>query len=418
MILKKILSIKSNFERLDEDRKSFFKFLSISISVITVILILWIVPFWQVYYHQNQINPELVKKLEPKDRIQYEKDLITANDKARLTLAQIIGGLVLIYGLYLTWRNIKVNEEGKLTDRFSKAVELLGSDKLDIRLGGIYALERIGKDSKKDHWTVMEVFTAFIRENSPITEDNQPITADIQAALTVIKRRKWHIYEKDNQIINLSNSNLMGANLTEGFLSKANLSGADLSEAYLIKAKLDKANLKKANLDKAKLSDANLSGANLSDALLSGAKLDKAYLEKASLWRANLSDAKLRGALLSGALLSQANLEKADLSGANLSDALLSWANFSDAKLSGANLSGTNLWAADLPGAKLRVADLSGADLSSADLSGADLTDVKNLASVKNIEKAINFPTEYLPKTSKKDAEENPSEEKNVDKNN
>ena len=53
-----------------------------------------------------------------------------------------------------------------MTDRFTKAIEQLGSDKLDVRIGGIYALERIARDSAKDHPTVMEVLTAFIREHS------------------------------------------------------------------------------------------------------------------------------------------------------------------------------------------------------------------------------------------------------------
>ena len=35
-----------------------------------------------------------------------------------------------------------------------------------MRIGGIYALERIARDSAKDHPTVMEVLTAFIREHS------------------------------------------------------------------------------------------------------------------------------------------------------------------------------------------------------------------------------------------------------------
>jgi hypothetical protein len=44
---------------------------------------------------------------------------------------------------------------------FSKAVEQLGSDKLEVRLGGIYSLERISKESPDDYWTVMENLTAF-----------------------------------------------------------------------------------------------------------------------------------------------------------------------------------------------------------------------------------------------------------------
>ena len=53
-----------------------------------------------------------------------------------------------------------------MTDRYTKAIEQLGSDKLDVRIGGIYALERIARDSPRDHPTVMEVLSAFIRDHS------------------------------------------------------------------------------------------------------------------------------------------------------------------------------------------------------------------------------------------------------------
>jgi len=38
---------------------------------------------------------------------------------------------------------------------------------LDLRLGGIYALERIARDSEADRATIAEVLTAYIRIHSP-----------------------------------------------------------------------------------------------------------------------------------------------------------------------------------------------------------------------------------------------------------
>ena len=66
----------------------------------------------------------------------------------------------------LTLRAVELTEQGQVTDRYSKAIEQLGSVGLDVRIGGIYALERVARDSAKDHPTVMEVLTAFIREHS------------------------------------------------------------------------------------------------------------------------------------------------------------------------------------------------------------------------------------------------------------
>jgi len=75
--------------------------------------------------------------LDTSAKVQLEKDLIAAENNARATLAQIIGGAVLLFGLYFTWKtvkignenlkvgqdNLRITEEGKLTERFSKAVD-------------------------------------------------------------------------------------------------------------------------------------------------------------------------------------------------------------------------------------------------------------------------------------------------------
>jgi hypothetical protein len=62
------------------------------------------------------------------------------------------------------------DRQRRITESFSTAVEQLGSDKLEVRLGGIYSLERISKESPDDYWTVMENLTAFVRGRSRRTE--------------------------------------------------------------------------------------------------------------------------------------------------------------------------------------------------------------------------------------------------------
>ena len=63
-------------------------------------------------------------------------------------------------------RPVALTERGQVTDRYTKAIEQLGSEKLDVCIGGIYALERVARDSTRDHPTLMEVLTAFIRVHS------------------------------------------------------------------------------------------------------------------------------------------------------------------------------------------------------------------------------------------------------------
>src|SRR5512134_717237 len=64
----------------------------------------------------------------------------------------------------------RADRERRITESFAKAVELLGSDKLEARLGAIYTLERISKEKQSEHdyyWPIMETLTAFVRERAP-----------------------------------------------------------------------------------------------------------------------------------------------------------------------------------------------------------------------------------------------------------
>ena len=120
-----------------------------------------------------------------------------------------------------------------------------------MRIGGIYALERVARDSRRDHPTVMEVLASFIRRHSheqwPLPEsDHSPIPEqetrpDVQAALTVIGDRK--VRQDGWRYIFLNGAVLPGAilfhtNLTNGRLVDADLTGANLIDADLTKANL------------------------------------------------------------------------------------------------------------------------------------------------------------------------------------
>ena len=230
-------------------------------------------------------------------------------------LATVLAGV----GLYLTYRTgqeqqqQQLNTERLVTDRFAKAVEQLGNGTIDVRIGAIYSLERIAKDSPKDHWTIMEVLTAFVRNKSPLPKDWKAdsiqvlpdVTTDVQSALTVIKRREVQ-HDPEGKLLDLSKTNLSYANLTH-----ANLRGAHLSDTHLSDTHLSSADLGSANL-----SGANLRGANLRDASLINANLSSANLGFAVLRGANLGGAVLRGAVLSNAYFEKSSLYGADLSNA------------------------------------------------------------------------------------------------------
>lgn len=53
--------------------------------------------------------------------------------------------------------------ERRITELYGKAVEQLGSDKAPIRLGGLYALERLAQDNPGQRQTIVEVICGYLR---------------------------------------------------------------------------------------------------------------------------------------------------------------------------------------------------------------------------------------------------------------
>src|SRR5579859_1927956 len=228
--------------------------------------------------------------------------LQAARDAARGRLLTLAAGLFAAGALIYTARNFALSREGQVTERYTKAIEQLGSDKLDVRIGGIYALERVARDSARDHSTVMEVLTAFIREHSreqgllpdPGGREQERWTPpDIQAAITVIGRR--HANRDIGRI------NLYGAYLVHAFLHDADLTGARLRDADLTGARLRDAKLTGAQARGAKLTGADLTGADIRNADLTGADIRDADLTGAQFDGANLTGADLHGAILTEA---------------------------------------------------------------------------------------------------------------------
>ena len=209
----------------------------------------------------------------------------------------------------------------QLTDRFVQAVDQLGKENLELRLGGIYGLERIARRSEKFYGATMDILVTYVREHAPwkapyASQAPQPPpkpAADLQAALTVLGRRTRTYNNGESQRLDLRNLDLRRANLSGAHLEGALLSGAHLEEANLQGIHLEEAILRAAHLEQA-----NLSGAFMQKAFLAGAGLDGAILREAHLEEAFVSDTRLDGA---------------DILGANFSDAFgLTWEQIKTAK--------------------------------------------------------------------------------------
>jgi uncharacterized protein YjbI with pentapeptide repeats len=341
-----------------------------AVAIITISLwavyLLWKVPQWQAgaWARSGGSNP---------------RELFEIENESRGTLGQILSGVAVLTGLVFAWQqlgqtsdNLRVSQEGQITDRFSRAVDQLGSSDLTARLGGVYALERIARDSPRDYGSVMEVLTAFARQQAPleITATGTPaasapaIPVEVAAVFKVIGRRT------PEQIVD---------EMEEGGcldLTGINAVGADLDDYDLRNTCWDRSDLRGARMARADLSDTTFAGSRLTQANLDGVAAQGARFNQADLALANLSRADLRNANFLAADLATATLEGTDLR---------------DADLLGTNLRNALLLGADLSGANVLNADFSGAVLS-----GANLATVEGLIA-EQIEPAIVDSTTQLP---------------------
>lgn len=240
-------------------------------------------------------------------------------------------GLVAFVGALLTLvETRRANKQEHIREFYNQAIGHLGASTVDVRLGGVYTMERLANDSPYDQRSIVEVLSAFVRVRStdpglrpaprpapwdmteidPPTQIVQP-TVDVRAAITVLAR----LPDLDG-------------------VPRADLTGADLTGP----AALDHLRATQLNLSSVDLSNAHLKGAHLNGANLADAVLNRADLTGAVLTGADLTGADLTGAVLIGTDFSDAVLNSVHFSGATVISTI-----FNRADLLGAKLYGTNL---------------------------------------------------------------------------
>jgi Pentapeptide repeats (8 copies) len=222
-----------------------------------------------------------------------KRDWIAILVTAVASIAALITALFTLVSVRATENQVQIArqeqntaEQGQITDRYNAAITNLGSPSIDVRLGGIYALQRLMKDSPRDQPTVIAVLCAFVRDRSmSARKPHKPpaflLATDIQAAVTVVGTRNT-ANDGRATVVDLDRVQLARGQFVRDNLVHADLTGTDLAGT---------------DLTRADLTGAVLAGANLLGAPLTGADLQGAHLTSADLTRANFADARLKGAL-------------------------------------------------------------------------------------------------------------------------
>jgi uncharacterized protein YjbI with pentapeptide repeats len=289
-------------------------------------------------------------------------DRLAAEAAVRQSIILLGGGALAVVGAIYTHRRHVIDrrtnelqQDSNYTDRYTAAVAQLGSASLTIRMGGIYGLERVARDSAGDRDTVIAVLASFVRSDAArasvelaarpqlgLLRFQAPL--DVVAALSVVTR----MGQAPADTFTPPWLDLTGSQLGSVTLSPHHVvQGIDFSQVYLRGAKIAFAKFDGSDFSLADLSNASGPKARFVQARMERTRMHTAYFPNADFSRAWMEDAVLTSSLFSDALFVGAVFIGANLSGSMLAGADLKGAIFAGAILYRTNLSGAKNWDAD-----------------------------------------------------------------------
>jgi hypothetical protein len=202
---------------------------------------------------------------------------------ARGTVVQVVGGIALILTFVATWlqisdtrratdRTLRLTATQQETERFTRAVEQLGSARVEVRVGGIYGLQQTAQDSPQRRSAIAHLMLAFLRSQHPLRRNDERLRAieeripfvqrhrdvaagpcelttarawpDTQAALTVLLGFRAAL----SGPLDLSGVDLIGVRAPGGDFTGADLQFTALAGSYVPDAKFDNAKVYDADL--------------------------------------------------------------------------------------------------------------------------------------------------------------------------
>ncbi|WP_432864561.1 pentapeptide repeat-containing protein [Microbispora rosea] len=234
--------------------------------------------------------------LTPRERIELLASQRQTILGAITSIGVILGVILTGSGLIYTSRTLEAAKDTQIADRYSRAIDQLGSPALEQRVGALYALEQLATDSPRDVGVIENVVISFINGRSgagtvllpspspspsvsPSPSAATRLGEDLIVALDVLggirstdERFRDNLngidddnphYEHGVPVIDFHGADLRQIDLSGAYLEGADLSLADLRGANLSHAWLSDANLDQANLEGTQLTEANLEGARM-----------------------------------------------------------------------------------------------------------------------------------------------------------
>ena len=198
-----------------------------------------------------------------------------------LIMASVIALPLAVWRSVVATRQVALQRSGLLNDRYQRGADMLGSETMAVRLGGIYALDQLSWEQPHDyHIQTMRLFVAFVRHPPPEHRDASDVAepgalprsrrgeADVRAIIEFFRTRgrrrveiekaRFYYIDFSGVVLNdvdFGSVQLMKARFVGAQLQGANFGGADLTSANLRAATMTHVDLRAAGLENTDLRD-------------------------------------------------------------------------------------------------------------------------------------------------------------------
>lgn len=274
--------------------------------------------------------------------------------------------------------DVKISQSNSLNSIYTSAVAQLGENidtdtpNYSVRIGAIYALERLARDNEEYHQEVMNVLCSYVRINSRnrrgsvaeninerslgnIENMNHMVISyvDVQEALSVLGRRDISL---DKNELDLS-----GCRLYMIQLGEAGWDGVNFSNVQFYNMTIRNCSFEKSKFLGSTFNNCGFYESFFEEAKMAGAQFNNCIISKTSFEKSNLEQVKIQG---QGSVLYEVNFENSILNNLNVIDAELTSCKFNNSHFYGALITSSELLSCEFDGAGLDNTKFGGVDMA------------------------------------------------------
>lgn len=281
--------------------------------------IVWKLPRYQL---RNLVE---IKKDDNQTEFDRAKEIFKLKDDTRKTLIQILGGAIVILGLFFTLRTFEINRSGQMAERFLATTELLRKEDTESKIVALKSLKYFCEDSFEKSDDIREILARFIFNTSKskqVIYSDQADNAQVQIKFKKAKKQD-EVLTAAGIILsgscgkNLSDTNiynLEGANFSELKYSTP----ADFNKAFLFDSYFNNSELLNVDFIDSMVENGNFIETTIKLVSFKGANLHKANFANSRITSAGFKDANLSSAVFTNVVFQDVDFERADFTGANL----------------------------------------------------------------------------------------------------